>query len=306
MKITFLLLSLLTICLVNGQTTNQQAIPGTKVSLIPPQGFIHASGFDGFQNKPLNASIMVTEMPAPIESAISGFNADALKQKGMVLAEKKLVQHQGMNGALLKIFQHANGINFVKQILLFGDSKKTILINGIYPESNKQIEPEITTALLSTIYDEKQQTDPLKAAKFLLDPTGTTLVFASYVSASMIYTPDGKMPTQSADKATFIASVSAGNTAIANKKQFTIDRMKKLPNGESTVVKETKPITIDQLNGFEVIGEGKDHAGKKLLVYEVILFTEDNGYYIMIGTASDHLNSWLENFRKMALTFRKK
>lgn len=290
---------------VHAQNT-PQVVHGTKITITPPAGFTTATSFAGFQNKALNASIIAAEMPAPIESSISGFNADALKTKGMVLIDKQTMKHQGMDAALLKVMQSANGVNYTKEILIFGNKNKTIIINGMYPESSKQIETDVHTALLSASYDEKIESDPLRIATFTVDTKETSFVFTSHISGSWLYTTDGKTPTQSPDMAYFIAAPSLGSTVIKDKKQFAIERMRKLPNGESIVIKQTNAVKIDQLDGYELIGEGKDSKGNKQLVYEVVLYAVDNSYYLLTGGAIKNNESYLKQFRSIANSFKEK
>ena len=42
-----------------------ERVPGTKVYIVPPDGFRQAIQFPGYINEQKKASIMVTEMPAP-------------------------------------------------------------------------------------------------------------------------------------------------------------------------------------------------------------------------------------------------
>jgi len=54
------------------------AIPGTKVSIEPPPGFVLASQFPGVQNAELASSIMINELPFPWRGVTAGFTAEGL------------------------------------------------------------------------------------------------------------------------------------------------------------------------------------------------------------------------------------
>lgn len=299
-----LLLAILTSTLIaSSQVSPPTKVPGTKISLYPPKGFVKAVGFDGFQNQSLKASISIVELPAPIDATITGFNAEDLKKKGMVVVSRDTTTHQGMKALSLKIFQSNNGTTYTKKILVFGDSKKTVMINGIYIEPNKQLEEDITAALASVIYDENQLLNKLDAASFTLNTENTDLYFTDYSNGSVIYTAERKVPT---DSAVFVASPSNAKITIADKKQFSIERLKKLPRNESILIKETNQIEIDGLKGYEIVAQGKDKNDKTQLIYLVSLFTNDNQYFLLLGTDSTDKNKWLQEFRKVAKTFHKK
>jgi hypothetical protein len=299
-----LLISFLVFCLfAAGQTENHKAIPGTKYSLVPPTGFIPSTSFSGFQNTELGASIIVTEIPAPVQTLTESFTADALKAKGMTLISKQSIDLNNSKATLIKVSQQAGGTTYLKQILVFGDSKKTVLVNGIYPETNKNIEEQVKTSLLSTSYNESQKDNPLEAVKFKIDISGTQFKLAKFVSGSLIYTTDGQIPT---DKPTLIIGNSTEKVVTQNRKQYCIDRLKKLPRGDLNKVKEINPIQIDNLHGFEIIAEGKNKDSKDELIYQVILFDSTDNYFIILGMTSDEFENNLQVFKSLAKTFTRK
>ena len=69
MQLKFLITFLLIGQFLLGQTGKHIKISGTKCSLIPPDGFIAATNFSGFQNAETGASIMINEMPANFQQS---------------------------------------------------------------------------------------------------------------------------------------------------------------------------------------------------------------------------------------------
>lgn len=306
MKSILLSCALLVTTLAFGQGEKYKAIPGTKVRLIPPTGFSPSAKFPGFQHDKAGASIMVTELPAPLQTTTEGFTADALQAKGMQLIDKQAIDFQGGKATFIKVSQQANGQTYLKQLLLFGDNRKTIMINGVYPETSKGLEKDIRAALVSTAYTEGGSADPLEASRFRIDVSGTPFRFAKNVTGSLLYTTDGEAPTKAADRAVIVVANSFSNVATANRRQFCMDRLKKLPRGASLTAKSVTPINVPKLNGYEIVAEGKDASGKAQLVYQVMLFDEQGGYYLLVGTASHNEESYLTHFRTITQSFQLK
>jgi hypothetical protein len=303
MKNIFLLAFLFLGQLTFGQTEKHIKVSGTKCSLIPPNGFMAATTFSGFQNAETGASIMINELPAPYQSLVDGFTAEALKSRGMTLIKKQTIDFNGSKATLIHLTQSANGTTYLKQMLVFGDTKGTVLVNGIYPETTKDIEPQIKEALLSTVYNNLQKENPLEAATFTIEIKDTDFKLIKYMSGSLLYSTDGKIPTE---KPTLIVGNSIAKVSSQNQKKYSEERLKKLPLGELNVIKEINKITIDNLKGFEIIANGKTKNDKAKLVYQVMLFNENGDYYIIFGQANEDFDKYLDSFKKIAKTFKRK
>lgn len=288
------------------QTERHQPVPGTGVSLVPPSGFSPAARFAGFQNEKAGATITITELPAPLQATSEGFTPAALQAKGMQLVDKQLIDFAGGKATYLLLSQQAQGQTILKQVLLFGDSRKTVMLNGAYPESSKALEKEIRAALVSASYADGRNGDPFAAARYRLDMSGTPFRFAQNVTGSLIYSTDGEVPTKSPDKALILVANAHGKVAPANRRPFSLERLKKLPRGAAITPKTVTPITVDRLPGYEIVGEGKDANNQKQLVYQAMLFDAEGGYYLFVGTAIQNFDAHLDHFRRIVQTFQVK
>jgi hypothetical protein len=246
---------------------------------------------------------MVSELPIPYQALVNGFTAAELKKRGMILKSKKTIDFQKSKATFYMLTQQVNDRVFVKQMLLFGAGKQSIMVNGIYPEVYKSIEPQVKEALLSTRYNPKQKNDPLASASFLLDVAGTEFKFTNYLSGSYLYTIDGKTPTSNP---IFIVSKSIDYVEPTNHMKFAEERLMALPGCASGLIKTMKPIQVDSLGGFETEAECKGEKGNTDLIYQVILFQERNGYFLMVGKAKKETVNYPDTFKKLALRFTRK
>jgi hypothetical protein len=79
-----------------------------------------------------------------------------------------------------------------------------------------------------------------------------------------------------------------------------------LPGCASGLIKTMKPIQVDSLGGFETEAECKGEKGNTDLIYQVILFQERNGYFLMVGKAKKETVNYPDTFKKLALRFTRK
>lgn len=301
----FSLLTFFTVTrVVLGQNPERQAIPGTKCSMIPPVGFEIAPNFSGFQNPAIQASIMVTEFSTAAKTLIDGFTAEALQTRGMTLLKKQEMTFHQAPAAYLTVSQSLGTTQYLKQMLIFGNSDLTVLVNGIYPEAYQSIEKDIHQALLSTTYTTNQDDDPLAAAPFTVDVSKSEFKIAKYMVGSLVYTTDGKLP--SVKPMLMVGTAMNRVEPIADRKAYAIQRLKSLPGGQASEVKEVQPIQIDGLDGYEIRARGKSHEGKPQWVYQTMLFPDAGGYYILVGMTTEQPEANLVTFKRIVRTFRRK
>lgn len=289
--------------IVSGQAGAHIKVTGTKCSIIPPDGFKAASAFSGFQDTVTGASILVNEIPAPYQSIIDGFTVDVFKARGMALISKQTVDFHHLIATLFHVRQPANGMVYIKQMLVFGDEKQTILVNGIYPEASKSLEAKIKEALLSTVYTVSQDNNPLEAVTFAVDVERTDLKLVKYLSGSLLYSVDGQVPT---GKPTLIVGNSIAKVPFQDQKKYAEERLKKLPGGENSIIKHANEITIDHLKGYEIIADNKTKDNKSEVIYQVMLFNNNGDYYIIVGQTKEDFSKYIATFRRVARSFKRK
>ncbi len=273
--------------------------------MIPPVSFEPSSNFKGFQNsKDQTTMIMVLEIPGPYSEVSKGFNSEMLKTKGMELKSLKEVKVAEYNGLLIELDQPANGLIFSKQILIYGNDKSSTLINGIYQKDSLQLGKKIEESILTTFVDSKLESNPREALNYKLDENAGSLKFHSVIGNGMLFNRDLKTPTQSEDKATLITDKSFSNIEISNKKLFCISRLKKYPEDYSIIPsKGINEIELDNLKGFELFAKNNDRENEEM--YQVILFDDNGGYYLFVGTYLAESKNAMTDVRNVIKTFKR-
>lgn len=299
MKKSFILFILILISKLSYGQDLTTLVPNTKYSMIPPKGFILSSNFSGFQNNGTGASIMISDLPASYVELVKSFTKEALKTKGLDLISKQNVKYNNTEAMLYRMSQEANGLKYFKQVLVFGDETKTIMVNGIYPEHSKEQEKEIYNSLFSIKYNEKSEIKPLESSSFSIDVKETDYVLVKSLSGSLLFTEDGKLPS---NKGLIIVSNSLGNKVSPDHQKNSIERLNKLPDADKAIIKTIDKIKISNMDGYEIVAEGNNNQ----LIYQTMLFTLNNEYYLIVGEANDNKEKNLEVFKQVARTFKLK
>ena len=291
---------------INNQlTTEHKAVDGTKISIVPPNGFTTASNFLGFQQSQSGSSIMVLDIPAPFSEASKGLNKDGLLSQGMTLKESQKLTLNDLPAILIKAEQNAYGNVYTKYILAFGTEEETILINGTFPQNIEDLNEVLKKSLLTTVYDSNKKINPFDTVDFEISTEGTDIVFAKSVSNSLIFNRDGKIPSEAKDNASLIIAKAFSKVNILYKKLFAMNRIRQLPIEIDKII-STEPIEIDGIKDYEIVADGSDKkTGDKEKAYQVILFS-DSLYYLIFGSSQSDFDNNIELFRKLAKTFKRK
>lgn len=308
--ITLLLLSISSIVvgqeLPSQKTESHLQIKGTNIFMIPPVSFTASDNFKGFQDSQDPSSmIMAFEIPEPYSEVSKGFNADMLKTQGMEMKTKKEIQVGNYNGIFLDVEQPANGMIFSKHILIYGDEKSSTLLNGVYVKDSLELGKKIKQSVLSTFVDAMVENNPREALNYSLNEDVGSLKYVAVIGNGMLFNRDLKTPTESIDKASLLTDKSFAKVNITDKKLFCVSRLKKYPDDYSVIPnKGINNITIDGLEGFELFATNNDNSNEEM--YQVILFDENGGYYLFVGTYVPGSNQAISDIKNVVQTFERK
>ena len=288
------------------KSENHLQIEGTNIFMVPPALFELSTNFKGFQNPDDQTSmIMMMEIPGPYNEIIKGFTSEMMKPQAMELKSKKEIQVAEYNGLLIELDQTANGMVFSKQLLVYGNEKSSTLINGVYLKDSIQTGEKIKQSISTTFVDPSLTINPREALDYTLNEDVGDMQFKSVFGNGMLFNRDLKTPTESFDKASLLTDKSFAKIAIENKKLFCISRLKKYPDNYSVLPsKDITEITLDDLNGFELFAKNNDNENEEM--YQVILFDENGGYYLFVGTYVPNSENAIADIKSIVQTFRRK
>jgi len=282
-------------------------VPGTSVTLTPPEGFVAADRFSGFMKESTGSSIMVSEIPGPFGEVTAGFSDQKRMQaQGMKLLSRSSTKVDGHKAILLHVEQSAYGTLFKKWLVAVDRAGTTALMVATYPQAEGQQQGEsLRAAVLAATFGES--TDTTDALSFTAKPMAPFQV-AKVLGQNMILSPDGQFPVQDENVPFMILGLSASeNLVVSDRKAFAEHRITKTATVKTISVNQSTPVKIGDLSGYTTTanGEGAD-AGTPLSIYQVLLF-DTSGYCVIQGvTPSAKKSTYMPVFEKIAKTFKMK
>jgi len=281
-------------------------VPGTRVSLSPPPGFLPSQRFPGFQHEGKRASIMVTELPGPAARMQKGMTRELLAAGGMTLIRSQTVKVGGGDALLIHASQSAAGTEYLKWMLVAGDAGQTVMVVGTFPRTAAELSLPLKRAVLSASWSgAKAVAQPYEGLAFRVDPT-PSLKLAGRVGNALVFTESGTMGQGEADQAVLVMGSSFDDASLANVEAFAKERAAKSTQVGPLRNVEGLGVRADGLPGYELVAEANDvKSGREVRMYQLVL-VDRTTYYLAQGFVSaDRGSAILEQFRKVARSFRR-
>ncbi|MBK7027986.1 MAG: hypothetical protein IPH45_01695 [Bacteroidales bacterium] len=298
---------------LNGQNPGQSnqfqenaiLIKGTKVSMVPPLGFVESTEFKGFKHPgDPSCMIMITEIPGLYSEVVKGFSAEKLASSGMKLNKKEEKLISGQPASWMEINQSSSSTNFSKIVILTSQSNSSLIINGVYPRDSVATGELIRQSLLTLSIDTSLKIDPRNELDYSLYEKAGQFIFVGVMGNGMLFNRDGLTPTRSADKTMLITDKSYSNQPIPDRNIFSISRLGKYPQ-KFEWLKERGIVesTLDGLDGMEIYGRSTLTNED---ICQLILFGENGGYYLLVGTYPTNRPESLKDIKAVFQSFKRK
>lgn len=284
---------------------DSRPVRGTRVSLVPPEGFVESPRFSGFQNDATGASIMVTELPAAFEAVTAAFEPEPMAKKGMKLLGKEAVSPGGAKGLLVHVEQEAAGTTYRKWMLALGDGTATALITSTFrAETEAQESEPMKAAVLTARRDLETEAPPLDMPFTLRKTPG--LARAQQVQNALLYTPDGKLQGHAPEDPLLVVAPSLGNPGTLDARDFSEKRVRMTAGVKDVTVESGAPVEVDGLKGYELVARAKDEKTDTTLVLHQVLLLEEGGYFLLQGRVGEARRAeYLPHFQEAARSLQR-
>lgn len=281
------------------------SVPGTKVALEPPSGFTPETQFPGFRNA-TGASIMVTEIPGPIDQLRAGFTKSGLAGRGMTLLETSDVKVDGRDAQLFRVSQTAQGIAFEKWVVVFGTANDSVFILATYPESEAEVLREpMKQAVLSARWNRDAVIDRFAGLPFRVAETAT-LKIANRISNSVLLTEGGVEGLVAPESPLLVVGASISEVDLTDLKSFCDARLKQIEQVSGVRNLTGRATEVDGLPAYELTADADDKkSGTPLRVYQLVI-ADGSRYFLAQGfVGAKRADSFLPQFREVGASIRR-
>jgi hypothetical protein len=289
----------------NKEHAGYEKIPGTALKIVPPEGYEPSDRFHGFENPLTTGSIMAFKVPGNVQDNLIAFKRNKDIRKGMVVANETMYRINGYQALLQSGLQMAYGKTYLRYLLVIGDMKTTYVLNSSWVKDD-DAEKEalrVKTALLSVIFNPKENASITEAFDFTVDNSICELKPGNILMNSLVFTEDGQMPSQTPAKTVFM--INETKIPRGENKENYIEKVLNQYPLEFGDKQEIRPeaVQVDGLSGYEIYGIGNNSkTGKSELIYVMVLF-DGTTVYQLTGTTLKYYEEHLACFKKTARSF---
>ncbi|MBW2313480.1 MAG: hypothetical protein JRH10_04740 [Deltaproteobacteria bacterium] len=110
-------------------------VPGSRVSLAAPAGFILDAALPGFGSPDGQTAIFVNELPGSVYATMRSFSGEGFQKGGMLLRTQERVTVDGWPARLYRASQPVRDADLGRFVLVFGDSSRSVVLTAVTPEA---------------------------------------------------------------------------------------------------------------------------------------------------------------------------
>jgi hypothetical protein len=278
--------------------------PDCGLTIRRPRGMVRATRFEGFGDEAATASVMALRIEGPFDSVAAGFTAESMRKAGLTFVSREKSRVGRYDGAVVRFRQTAEGVEFAKSTLVFGDAAATWIVTATAPAAvERDFAARFDAAFKSVGTTAPPSKDAASARTFDLTPHAA-LKEAEGIGGGRVFTKDGAFPIKNPSDPLFVAGASFGQAPEGPSRDFAERRLAAQPHLKAPRIRNTEPVTVDGLAGFETVADATDAtSGGAAVVLQLMLF-EPGGYFLLTGTVGGAQEGvYLPAFRALARSF---
>jgi hypothetical protein len=263
------------------------AIPGSRVTLVPPDGFALSKEFSGLQGD--KASVLVVEIPAATyDQLMAAISSGAMAKQGVEITGGEAFPGLQSRAQMYRGRQVTQGTDVDKWLLLVdGGSTLTLLnvsaIKGQAALTDAQVRDMFKSVQLAAA----PSGDPVSALPFTVTPAARFAHRQTLGGSGLILTIAPPSEATAAQPGVMIARTFEQPVTKERWPQAMTALLQGIQALKLDKAEPAKPIKVGDLEGLEVTGVGTSGgAPRKALVVQ--LFAA-NGAYALIGMAAPEL-----------------
>lgn len=279
------------------QNNNYVNIKGTRLSIIPPKGFVDAENFIGLKKDETTGIQIMDLVGGNFHSNTATYTKATFEKKGITVLEFEELKVDGFQAK----FSHFKGVDNNERVnITFGDSTFSVMVTAFFPtNSRNELFSGIKESFLKIKYDKKLTVDPFASSSFKVEKNDSKFKFAKASANMFIFSENGIDKVSYDDEPMVMITSLPFDEAIAKEKLF--EDLQKSLIEQGFVKKETKNTSKKSINGYDTI-EAEcyfEHKSEPKLAYMTILI-KNNKAIVFYGMAKSKFQENIIEFKKLS------
>ncbi len=283
------------------------APPGSRLAIVPPEGFVPSDYFAGFENPELGASILFGEVPPVAYAQLrGGFSPEALAARGLTMQSYEELNGTPFRGALITAEQSAAGVRYRKWLVVIVDPALTGIVTFTVPEAAvAQLGEATIRASALSLRTVEASVDPVDALGFTPIETERFRIANAQAGNTVLYaeTPAPK----EGEKVIFVISASFQHMPTASLWDYSDALINSIDAVEVVGTDQEKLIEVDDLSGYETVSRCRYRdSGQPCALFHTVALDEQR-YFRFVGIVpGEDIGGYLSEFRTLTTGFKRK
>jgi hypothetical protein len=264
--------------------------PGSRIGIVPPPGMTPSDRFQGFEDRPRGALLVVTELS--LQSFVKvekDFSDEQMRAGGMELIARETIETPGGPAQLIGARQMENGVAMRKWALLTRTDDMTAIVVAALPETAKTVYTDavLRAALASTFIRAKLAPDDMLAVlPYRLGDLGGFRLLRATPDGTAVFTFGPNDTTLPVEQPYFMVAPRAVEPPQPSERDnFARRALTTFLNRPDLRVVTSEQIRVGGLPGHEIVAESEDDRTKDPLMMVQWLRFGTGGLVQMFGVA---------------------
>jgi hypothetical protein len=277
--------------------------PGSRVGLVPPQGFDMGKAFAGFEDRQRSALIVISEYPAAaypdLESHVA---AEQMQKQGLVVEGREPMTLAPGPGFVVVGSQQAGGTAFRRWVLVAQTPQFTAIVSVQVPIDEKEAYPDTAVrASLATfaVRAKAPAEEQLGALPFTLrDLAGFRVARVMAGTATLLTDgPEDNLEVAEQPLVLIAAAPGAPPSQPADRDRFARGVLSETPGIKEVRLMRSEPLRVGGAPGHEILAEAKDvKSGADVMVAQWLRFGTSGHLRILALARKD---GWSDIFMRV-------